>query len=282
MRHAMAKATLHDPRRGVTPKPKRGGKANLSPRVPAARKIPRLHTDFATPDVVKPLVLGGWKPRRSDETADRMYLEVKLGPSELDGIPDWGDISDKIPNPVDGPSALDEILDPHDLSNHIGQLVAHYISAAHYQQAPNKFRLEAKEFHKAITGLEAKFPAPGSVLAEALNDEIEKLGHPDAPDIELCRTVVRVLREASERVQTDEAGPGADADRAKHELFRGLARIWEECTGRRPARAFDPIKGKPIGPFFEFVTAVNKKIPRSLRLTHSYIDRLTRTHFPSS
>jgi hypothetical protein len=195
----------------------KGSKA-ISPRVPAARKIPRLgkfvekrlpdgtvrrewvHTDFATPDVVKPLVSAGWKPRRHDETADRMIVEVGLGPSELDGIPDWGDISNKIPDPVDGPSEIDEITDPHDLSNRIGQLVADYISQTHYQQAPKKFRLGAKSFHKAITGLEAKFPTPGTALAEALNDEIEKTDHPDVPDIELCRTVVRVLREASERV----------------------------------------------------------------------------------
>ena len=99
----MAKATLHDPRRGVTPKPKRGGKANLSPRVPAVRKIPRLgesvkktlpdgrvrwewvHTDFATPAVVEALERAGWKRRRFDEAADRPDLEIGLGPSELDG-----------------------------------------------------------------------------------------------------------------------------------------------------------------------------------------------------
>jgi hypothetical protein len=274
----------------------KGSKA-ISPRVPAARKLPRLgesvekrlpdgtvrqewvHTDFATPDVVKPLVSAGWNPRRHDETADRMILEVRLGPSELDGIPDWGDISNKVPDPVDGPSEIDEITDPHDLSNAIRHVVTDYVSKALCQIEPKKFRPGAKTFHKAIAGLEEKFPDPGTVLAGALNDEIEKLDHEDVPDIELCRTVVRVLLEASERVQADEAGPGADADRAKHELFRGLARIWEECTGRRPARAFDPIKGKPIGPFFKFITAVNKKIPRSLRLTDSYIDFLTGTYF---
>jgi hypothetical protein len=45
---------------------------------------------------------------------------------------------------------------------------------------------------------------------------------------------------------------------------------------------YDSVEQRPIGPFFEFIAAVNKKIPRSLRFTDSYIDRLTRTHFPSN
>jgi hypothetical protein len=287
--------------------PKRGSKGNLPPRVPA-RKISKLfvekklpdgtkrrvseHQNFATPDVVKALEAGGWKrrlnetadQRRLDETADR--IEVRLGPSELDEIPDGGDISNKIPNPDPDPSEIVEIFVEHDLSNDIGNVVKDYISKAQYQIAPKKFRPEAKLFHKAITRLGEKFPAPESALAEALNNEIEKLAdelaYEGVGNIEHCRIVVRALREASERVQADEAGAGPDADRAKHEFFVGLARIYEERTGRRPARAFDPSEGKPIGPFFEFVTAVNALIPKSLRLTDSYIDRLTGAYFPSN
>jgi hypothetical protein len=220
-----------------------------------------------------------------------MILEVSLGPSELDGIPDWEDISNKIPNPVDDPSEIDEIVDLLELSNAIRHVVVDYVSKAQYQIAPKKFRPEAKTFHKAITRLndcllrsagrpkEAKFPDPEALaLAEALNDEIEKMDHPDVPDIEHCRTVVRVLLEASERVQADEAGGGADADRAKHEFVAGLARIYQERTGRRPARGVNLHADKPhaVGPFFRFVAAVNELLPVPLRL--SDIDGLIRAH----
>ena len=262
---AMHRRAPTSPRGGAAVSPMSGSKAN--PRVPAARKIPRLgkfvekglpdgtrrvleHQDFATDAVVAQLEAAGWKRRQA---RNRRPL-----------------------------TELDEIGDLHDLSNDIRHVVADYISKALCQIEPKKFRLGAKKFHKWIAGAKAAFPDPGAALAEALNDEIEKLDHEDVPDIEHCRTVVRVLREVAERVQVDESGRGADADRAKHEFFLGLAAIFEERTGRRPTRVFDPIKGKPTGPFFEFVTAVNKKIPKSLRLTGSYIDRLTRAHFPSN
>jgi hypothetical protein len=278
---------------------KRGSKAHLSPRVPAARKLFKLgkfvneklpdgterrvwvHQDFAPPAVVEALASAGWK-RRFDETADRMDLEVGLGPSELDGIPDHRDISNKIPDPVDvafeaGPSEISEI-DLLELSNDIRHVVADYISDARYQQSPKKFRPGAKSFHKTLKAAVAKFPSAESEHVEALNLELEKLDLEDVPDIEHCRTVIRALLEASERVQANEAGPGADADRAKHLLVAGLARIYEERTGRRPARGFDLYADKPhaAGLFFTFVTAVNELLPVPLRL--SDIDGLIRAH----
>jgi hypothetical protein len=263
----MAKATLH------------GSKANLSPRVPVARKIPRLrkfvekerpggkkrrewvHRDFATPDVVKALKAGGWNPPVSkhidaaEKTIEACELPGETGRRVLVRQDDF-----------------DEIITEHDLSNDIRHVVADYVSKAVCQVEPKEFRLGAKKFHKWIAGAKAAFPAPGSALAEALNSETEKLDE-DVPDIEHFRRRVRAYCEASECLLADEAGRGPDADRAKHELFLGLARIWEERTGRRPTRMHE------CGPFFEFLTAVNEQIPRRLRLTDSYIDPLTRTHF---
>ena len=61
----------------------------------------------------------------------------------------------------------------------------------------------------------------------------------------------------------------------------GLAVVYKEHTGRPPKRIYEPDEG-PTGPFFEFVTAMNEQIPRSLRLTDGDIDRLTRAYFPSN
>jgi hypothetical protein len=233
-----------------------GRKANLDPRVPAARMLPKLgkwavkelsggkkrrvfveHQDFATPDVIAALEAAG----------------MKLPASNFDR--EWT---------------------LHDLKNDLYHVVAHYISDAEYQQAPKKFRSGVKTFHKAMSALMAKFPGPGTELAGALNDEIEKLDSEDAQDIELCRVVVLALLEASERILADEAGRGADADRAKRLLIAGLAAIYEERTGRAPKGGWDPINEKPDGPFFRFVAAVNKLIPARFRI--SDIDSLVRAH----
>jgi hypothetical protein len=304
-----------------------GSKAT-SPRVPAARKIPRLgkfvkkklpdgterrvwvHQDFAPPDVVNALLLAGWNPRRFDETADSTALVVRLGPSELDGIRDWGDISNKIPDPVGvgaglwrgawaeyiaelddvaseaSPSEISEI-DSRKLNNDIRHVVVDYVSGAQYQQSPREFRREVKSFQKALEAVVKKFPSAGSEHSEALNLKLEKLDRlalkklgleDDAPDVDLCRRYVLALLEANESIVADEAGGGADAARAKHLLVAGLARIYEEYTGRRPARGYDAYADKPhaVGPFFRFVTAVNELLPVHLRL--SDIDSLIRAH----
>jgi hypothetical protein len=223
----------------------KGRKANLSPRVPAARMLPKLgkwaeqelpggkkrrvlveHQDFATPAVVAALVAGGWKRPVFNPAVDAV---------------NW---------------AL------HNLSNEIYHEVTHYLSAAHYQQPPKEFRREAEAFHKVLKACAAGFPGAGKGLAEALNLELEKLDHDDAPDIELCRTVILALLAASRRIQADEAGAGKDADRAKHEFFKGLAKIYEDYTGRRPAQV--PAEDDP---FSDFVAAVNKRLPVPFRLS---------------
>jgi hypothetical protein len=64
------------------------------------------------------------------------------------------------------------------------------------------------------------------------------------------------------RLREQEAGAGNDADRAKHQLAAGLARIFEKHTGL-PAgfgfwKARDAIGDDAVrGPFAEFFKAVN-------------------------
>jgi hypothetical protein len=275
--------------------PKRGSKANLPPRVPAARKLPKLgkfeektlpdgtkrrvwkHQDFATPDVVKALKAGGWNPPVSkhvdaaEETVEACELPGEPGRRVLVRQDDF-----------------DETIALHDLSKDIHHVVAAYISDARYQQSPKEFRPGVKSFHKALKAAVEKFPSAESEHAEALNLELENLDHlalkklgleDDAPDVDLCRRYFLALLDVNGSVVADEAGRGADADRAKHLLIAGLAKIYEERTGRRPARGFSAYADKKpheTGPFFRFVTAVNELLPVALRLLD--IDSLIRAH----
>jgi hypothetical protein len=274
----------------VTVMPKRGGrKANLSPRVPARRKVSKLfvkkklpdgttrrevkHPDYATPAVVKALEEGGWK--RPVSNAVEAAIEVTDFDEVASAEAEEAVMAATTPN-------FDELMALHHLSADIYHVVEHYISDARCQQAPKEFRPGAKAFHEALEAIVDEFPLPEAELAGALNDEIEKTDLEDVPDIELCRSVVLALFEASKQIQADEAGRGKHADRAKRVFFMGLAVVYEERTGRPPKRIYEPDEG-PTGPFFAFVTAVNEQIPRrSLRLTDGDIDRLTRAYFPSN
>jgi hypothetical protein len=226
-------------------KPKAGGrKANLSPRVPAARKHPRpgkwvveelpdgkkrrvwVHRNFATDAVVKALEAGGWK-RPVSNAVKETIIEVT----------DFDELNSAAAEDAVMAAATHDVYEDmalHELNNDITHVVADYISDARYQLPPKKFRPGAKAFHKVLKVAAAKFPSAESALAEALNLKLEKIDHEDVPDIGLCRVVLRTLLEASEHIQADEAGSGADADRAKHLFGKGLARIYEERTGQRP------------------------------------------------
>jgi hypothetical protein len=268
---------------------RRGRKANLSPRVPALRKVSKLfvekklpdgttrrevkHQNYATPAVLEAL---GWK--RPVSNAAEAAIEV----TDFDEL-----ISAEAEEAVMAAATLDfdEEMALHDISTHIHHVVAHYISDARSQQAPKEFRPGAEAFHKVLKAAVAKFPSPGSTLAEALNLKLEKLTPPaleklgledNPPDVDSCRSHVLALLEAAGGILADEAGKGDDADRAKRLLVAGLAEIYEKYTGRAPAKGYAPIKGKPAGPFFRFVTAVNEQLPDDLRL--SDIDSLIRAH----
>jgi hypothetical protein len=262
----------------------RGRKANLSPRVPATRKLPKLGKwvvkelpdgtkrrvfvpqDFATPAVVKALEAAGWNRPVSKHISDA--AEETIEAADFDELIARLDHSKgAAAEEAVMATAFDEITALHDLNNDIRHLVADYISDARYQQLPKEFRREVKPFHTALKQVVARFPRCGTTFAEALNLELEKLDLEDAPDGDVCRSVVFALFQASESILADEAGRGTDANRAKRLFFDGLARIYKERTGLKPTWVFDTKEEKPTGPFFTFAAAVNKQLPADVRLT---------------
>jgi hypothetical protein len=104
-----------------------------------------------------------------------------------------------------------------------------------------------------------------------LNGELNILDDEAAPDTEYIRGGLDTLLEAVKRLAVDEGGPGRDANRAKHLLIRGLARIFEDHTGKRASSSFyidRTSEGDSAvrGEFADFVKAVNESIPDGYRL----------------
>ena len=88
-------------------------------------------------------------------------------------------------------------------------------------------------------------------------------------DIATTRSVLETLQSAVARLQASEKGRGPDGDRSKHQLARGLAIIFQEYTGQKPKRSYDPVQmgdDAVTGKFASFVKAVNELIPEPYRI----------------
>ena len=128
-----------------------------------------------------------------------------------------------------------------------------------------------RAFERALKTFLTKFPDPSNSLTEALNQELNILNFETAPDTEYIRGGLDTLLEAIKRIAVEEGGAGRDANRAKHLLIRGLARIFEDRTGKRAISSFhidQTYEGDRAvrGPFADFVKAVNHSIPDRYRL----------------
>jgi hypothetical protein len=180
-----------------------------------------------------------------------------------------------------------------DISNRIREVVAVYLADCKQQLSPKLFRPGLKKFQKRLDALIEDFPndasganAQGpwiprerdeinlrSALSEALDRELERQHDEEEEameiDIATIRSVLETLQSAVAGLQASEKGRGPDGDRSKHQLIRGLAVIFEEYTGQKPKRSYDPIqigKDAVTGKFANFVKAVNDLIPEPYRI----------------
>jgi hypothetical protein len=73
------------------------------------------------------------------------------------------------------------------------------------------------------------------------------------------------------QVRVDESGKGRDANRPAHNLVKSLGCVFEHLTGNKPKRGYEK-----TGAFFEFIAAINKRIPKGFKLKD--IDHLIRSY----
>jgi len=111
-----------------------------------------------------------------------------------------------------------------------------------------------------------------SALSEALDRELERQHTEEGAietDIDIILSSLKTLQSAVEHLQAEEKGRGPDGDRPKHRLILGLARIFEERTGEKPKRSYDPKQtgdDAMTGKFANFIKAVNELIPEPYRI----------------
>jgi hypothetical protein len=158
-----------------------------------------------------------------------------------------------------------------ELHNQIREIVADYCADEAQQISPKKFRASMRTFEGGLKTFLTRFPEPSDSLTEALDHELNILDYEAAPNTEYIRGGLDTLLEAVKRLAADEGGPGRDANRAKHVLIRGLARIFEDHTGKKAKSSFyiDQIEEGDSalrGPFADFVKGVNESIPDGYRL----------------
>lgn len=205
-----------------------GRKSGLLPRSPVARRLPRLgDINFAVDAVVEPLTAAGWNKH------------AFLACEQLD----WK----------------------------IRAIIADYIAD---KAADRSKRVTLKEFRDGIAKFgrdidklisragsmpDASRNAVDFVMVEALNQELGVLEKEEAPDLDYIRTGLGALREATRRIMAAEGGAGPPADRIGLTLVRGLALIFEKCTGKSASPSAD-------SRFARFVAAVNELIPKAFRL----------------
>ena len=238
------------------PKRKRvrpGGKSNVPP-VPEVRRLPRpTDFNFASADVVGPLIEGGWNIER---TLDESRAEISaLGSFAT-------------------PLAFN---DPRQkLDRDIKAIIANYVADVAQRRGrpevqPAKFRARASRLRNDIAKLLGNFPdqnasagdaAAASVLAvdssliDAVNIKLEAQDRTNVLDVEQIGDSLRALLEAVDGARADE---GIGSHRAAHALLKDLAKVYVERTGMTPSAA-------PDGHFGRFVEAINRQIPENYQV----------------
>jgi hypothetical protein len=229
-----------------------GWKSNFPP-VPEVRRLPRpTDFNFASDDVVGPLIEGGWNIERMP-AEPRAEISASLFATPL------------------------AFNDPRQkLDRDIKAIVAHYVAdLAQHRGRPAvrlpKFRARVSKFKNDIAKLLGNFPdqnesagdaADASALAvdgaliDAVNIKLEMQDRTNALDIDQIRTSLRALLEAVDGARADE---GIGPHRAAHALLKDLANVYFERTGVKSSAA-------PDGHFGRFVEAVNRQIPENYQV----------------
>ena len=268
--------------KSATPKKPRSRKARLPPRVPTVCRIPRLERiNFDTPEVLATL---GITEMSYSDISDPPKISLELNISDQNLNLDYWAASDA--------GLFKDNALKLNISNRIREVVADYFADRKQQLSPKLFRPGLKKFQKRLDALIEDFPnadaganARGpwlprerhkiilrSTLSEALDRELEQQHEEEGKmelDIATTGSVLETLQSAVARLQAVEKGRGPDGDRSKHQLVRGLAIIFEESTGQKPKRSYDPSQmgdDAVTGKFANFVKAVNELIPEPYRI----------------
>jgi hypothetical protein len=216
--------------------------------VPAIRSIPRLsNIDFITPPVLQALGFAESLPSDPNDCDAQIFENAAVLTA---------------------------------LQNQIREIVADYCADKAQQLAPNElkqFRSELRKFELQLERTIVLFPAIQAqsrvrdALADALDRQIEAMCDQER-DLEGIHCDLADLLAAVKHLSKLEGVRGPKADRAKHQLIGGLARIFENHTAKDASKhwSIDPMKDGDeavSGAFAEFVKAVNDSIPLGYRLT---------------
>jgi hypothetical protein len=229
-------------------------KSNLPP-VPEVRRLPRpTDFNFASDNVVGPLVEGGWNIERTLAESRAEISAVSLFATPL------------------------AFNDPRQkLDRDIKAIVANYVAdvARHRGRPvvrPPKLRARVSKFRNDIAKLLTNFPDPNasandaaaasalavdSALIDAVNIKLETQDCTNALDLEQIRDSLRALLEAVDRARADEGIGGPH--RAAHVLLKNLAKVYVERTGVKASVA-------PDDHFGRFVEAINRQIPENYQV----------------
>jgi hypothetical protein len=152
------------------------------------------------------------------------------------------------------------ILDELNIHNEIRNLVGFYIADRRNKMPPAEFRKQIRELRKSLENFSKRLSAANSAVIEALNQELSRAGYEQIQDGETLLLSFKLLHEALASIDKAESGAGIRANREGHLLLEGLARFYEDSTGKKPSKKMESRFGR-------FVQAVNDQIPERFKLT---------------
>jgi hypothetical protein len=255
----------------------RGRKSGLPPRSPGTGILPRLelprskerfrgYIDFLTREVMTAL--------RRASSSDSKSREGPASARSPQVFPVEEGVECEIFNDV--------ILE-HDLNTKLQWAVQEYLFAHKYALDPTQFRRELLSFERRVNALHAEIPNVDSALSMAIggaaraidqstgveeNSEASSLE--EQVGLDNLRDRIGALSQILRIIRSQEQGRGRDANRAAHQFVETLAQIFTEYTGHEPSRSNSPSHqwvDAINGPFGNFVTAVNRQLPRDSQLT---------------
>jgi hypothetical protein len=289
-------------------------KSQLPPRVPTGGVLPALDSfptsesqekqphrrrssswrrvDFASKPVIEALKKGGWNglvPQTQavteDDAFDPAYMLAAL--RDMLSPPAIPSYSSPIGFPDDCDKEIfNEISAEQYVQNEIRTAVQFYLFEKENQQSPDEFRAELAQFDEALKLFWSRIPTLDSSIFVALKAawtarDHQDLGCPlcdDNVDPELyfdarfgrLQADLALMLDIVQQVRIDESGKGRDANRPAHNLVKSLGCVFEHLTRNKPTRGYEKT------PFFEFIAAINKRIPSGFKL--KAIDHLIRSY----